>query len=58
MIWVIFPFALPEGSVCPIRVPMMTITNTKSEFFWLTNSYCDYGYKPSNNNLTVIDVCG
>lgn len=27
--------ALPEGSVCPIRVPM--ITNTKSEFFWLTN---------------------
>ena len=29
--------ALPEGSVCPIRVPMMTITNTKSEFFWLTN---------------------
>lgn len=37
MIQVIFPFALPEGSVCPIRVPMMTITNTKSEFFWLTN---------------------
>lgn len=29
--------ALPEGSVCPIRVPMMTITNTKPEFFWLTN---------------------
>lgn len=29
--------ALPEGSICPIRVPMMTITNTKSEFFWLTN---------------------
>lgn len=24
----------------------------------ITNSYCDYGYKPSNNNLTVIDVCG
>lgn len=22
----------------------------------ITNSYCDY--KPSNNNLTVIDVCG
>ena len=29
--------ALPEGSICPIRVPMMTITNTKPEFFWLTN---------------------
>lgn len=29
--------ALPEGSVCPIRVPMMTIKNTKPEFFWLTN---------------------
>lgn len=24
----------------------------------ITNSYCDYGYKPSNNNLTMIDVCG
>lgn len=29
--------ALPEGSVCPIRVPMMTITNTLPSFFWLTN---------------------
>ena len=29
--------ALPEGAVCPIRVPMMTITNTRPEFFWLTN---------------------
>lgn len=29
--------ALPEGSVCPIRVPMMTIKNTLPEFFWLTN---------------------
>lgn len=29
--------ALPEGSVCPIRVPMMTIRNTLPEFFWLTN---------------------
>ena len=24
----------------------------------ITNSYCDYGYKSSNNNLTVVDVCG
>jgi len=30
--------ALPEGSVCPIKVPMLTIRNTLPEFFWLTNS--------------------
>lgn len=29
--------ALPEGSVCPIRVPMMTIKNTHPDFAWLTN---------------------
>jgi nicotinamide phosphoribosyltransferase len=29
--------ALPEGSLCPIGVPMLTIKNTKTEFFWLTN---------------------
>jgi nicotinamide phosphoribosyltransferase len=29
--------ALPEGSICPIRVPMITIKNTLPEFFWLTN---------------------
>lgn len=29
--------ALPEGSVCPIRVPMLTIINTDPKFFWLTN---------------------
>lgn len=29
--------ALPEGSVCPIRVPWMTIKNTLPEFYWLTN---------------------
>lgn len=29
--------ALPEGSICPIRVPMMTIKNTLPEFFWRTN---------------------
>lgn len=29
--------ALPEGTLCPIRVPMFTIQNTKSEFYWLTN---------------------
>jgi nicotinamide phosphoribosyltransferase len=29
--------ALPEGTLCPIGVPMYTITNTHPEFFWLTN---------------------
>ena len=29
--------ALPEGSKVPLRVPMLTIRNTKPEFFWLTN---------------------
>ena len=29
--------ALEEGTLCPIRVPMLTIENTLPEFFWLTN---------------------
>ena len=29
--------ALPEGSICPIRVPMLTIVNTHPDFFWITN---------------------
>ncbi|MBD5367232.1 MAG: nicotinate phosphoribosyltransferase [Bacteroides sp.] len=29
--------SLPEGSICPIRVPMHTVINTLPEFFWLTN---------------------
>lgn len=29
--------ALPEGSICPIRVPMLTIINTDPRFFWITN---------------------
>lgn len=29
--------ALKEGSLCPIGVPMLTVVNTKSEFYWLTN---------------------
>lgn len=29
--------ALPEGTLCPIRVPMLTIINTNPKFFWLTN---------------------
>lgn len=31
--------ALPEGVSVPIRVPMFTMYNTKSEFFWLTNYF-------------------
>ncbi len=29
--------ALPEGTIVPLRVPTMTIQNTDSRFFWLTN---------------------
>lgn len=29
--------ALPEGTLCPIGVPCLTIQNTNPEFFWLTN---------------------
>jgi len=29
--------ALPEGTLCPIGVPCMTITNTHDDFFWLPN---------------------
>lgn len=29
--------ALPEGTLCPIGVPVLTIVNTVPEFFWITN---------------------
>lgn len=29
--------ALPEGTIVPLRVPVMTIQNTDPRFFWLTN---------------------
>lgn len=29
--------ALPEGTLAPMRCPVMTIENTLPEFFWLTN---------------------
>lgn len=29
--------ALPEGTLCPIGVPVLTIKNTMPKFFWLTN---------------------
>lgn len=28
---------LPEGTLCPIGVPLMTIINTDPQFYWLTN---------------------
>lgn len=31
--------ALPEGSICPIRVPALTFINTHPDFFWLTNYF-------------------
>jgi nicotinamide phosphoribosyltransferase len=29
--------AIPEGTLVPVNVPVLTIRNTKPEFFWLTN---------------------
>jgi nicotinamide phosphoribosyltransferase len=29
--------ALPEGTLVPMRVPAVTVVNTKDEFFWLVN---------------------
>ena len=29
--------ALPEGALVPMKVPVLTLWNTKPEFFWLTN---------------------
>jgi nicotinamide phosphoribosyltransferase len=29
--------AIPEGTLVPMGVPVLTIYNTKSEFYWLTN---------------------
>lgn len=31
--------ALPEGTVCPLRVPMFSVENTLPEFFWVTNYF-------------------
>jgi nicotinamide phosphoribosyltransferase len=31
--------ALPEGTLCPLRVPCLTITNTHPKFFWLVNFF-------------------
>lgn len=31
--------ALPEGALCPIKVPALTFKNTHPDFFWLTNYF-------------------
>lgn len=31
--------AIPEGSSVPLRIPMLTIENTKEEFYWLVNYF-------------------
>jgi nicotinamide phosphoribosyltransferase len=31
--------ALPEGTLCPLRVPMLTVENTHDDFAWLVNYY-------------------
>jgi nicotinamide phosphoribosyltransferase len=31
--------ALPEGTLCPIKVPALTFVNTLPKFFWLTNYF-------------------
>ena len=28
---------LPEGSIVPTKIPVVTVYNTHPEFFWLTN---------------------
>ena len=43
--------ALPEGTVCPIGVPCMTVRNTHPKFAWLTN------YIESHMSGTVWGPC-
>ena len=31
--------AVPEGTAVPLRVPMLTVENTKPEFYWLVNYF-------------------
>lgn len=45
--------SIPEGTLCPIRVPMFTIENTLPEFYWITNFLetimSTYIWKPSTS---------
>ncbi len=29
--------SLPEGTICPIKIPVLTIQNTHPDFYWVTN---------------------
>lgn len=50
--------ALDEGTVVPIGVPVLTIINTKPEFFWLTNYFetivSNVLWKPSTSATTAL----
>jgi nicotinamide phosphoribosyltransferase len=49
--------ALPEGSLCPMKVPFLTIRNTNKDFGWLTNSLetmiSDHIWKPMTSATTA-----
>lgn len=51
--------ALPEGSLVPMRVPVLTIRNTKPDFFWLTNMLetlmSTILWKPSTSATTAFE---
>lgn len=49
--------ALPEGTCVPVGVPLLTITNTHPDFFWLTNYVetilLNYLWKPITSATTA-----
>ena len=51
--------ALPEGTLCPIGVPMLTIRNTHPNFSWLTNyletSISNILWKPITSATTAFE---
>jgi nicotinamide phosphoribosyltransferase len=49
---------LPEGSRVPVGIPVMTVRNTKPEFFWLTNfieSYLSAELWKMSTSATIAD---
>ena len=51
--------ALEEGTLCPMRVPMLTIQNTLPEFYWLTNFLetliCNTLWLPCTSATTALE---
>jgi nicotinamide phosphoribosyltransferase len=51
--------ALPEGSIVPCGIPLLTIVNTHPEFFWLTNyietSLSAHLWKPITSATTAFE---